>query len=56
MVPVNDLIDEVWQDSRTEFNTVHRTISNLRRHLASLGVADLAIDGSNQGHYRLHER
>jgi DNA-binding winged helix-turn-helix (wHTH) protein len=55
LVPVTDLIDDVWQDSETGFNTVQKTISNLRRYLARLGITDLSIDGSIQGHHRLHE-
>jgi DNA-binding response OmpR family regulator len=53
-VPVNSLHNHVWKDSVVETNTVQKTVSNLRRRLKELGIADsLTIDGSNRDHYML---
>jgi DNA-binding response OmpR family regulator len=53
-VPSRKLITVVWQDALIEPNTVHKTVSNLRKKLKELGLSDeLKIDGSNRDHYML---
>lgn len=44
---------DVWENPRTEKNTVQRTVSNLRRRLRDDGLAGVELDGSQRGHYCL---
>ncbi|MFO0804404.1 MAG: winged helix-turn-helix domain-containing protein [Gemmataceae bacterium] len=50
---LDTLREDVWEDSHTEKNTIQRTVSNLRRKLRENGVAGVAIEGKQKGHYRL---
>lgn len=52
--PLNNLLDDVWgPDRAVEKGTVQKTISNLRKKLGAGGMADMKIDGSQQGTYAL---
>jgi DNA-binding response OmpR family regulator len=43
---------DVWDDIETETNTIHRTVTNLRRKLAKK-LPEVVIDGSQKKHYRV---
>ncbi len=53
-IPVEDLLDEVWADVRSDA-AVRSVVRDLRSRLRAAGMADLAeaIDGSNRGRYGL---
>lgn len=54
-VSMQDIMDEVWSESRTHENTVQAAISKIRRIIKNAGITDLVIDGkTNPGHYKLH--
>jgi hypothetical protein len=46
--------EDVWGDPATKKNTIQRTASNLRRKLSDALISELAIQGDQPGHYRLH--
>jgi hypothetical protein len=50
---VGTLREDVWDDFKTEKNTIQRTVSNLRKKLREAGITDLVIDGRQYDHYRL---
>ncbi len=53
-----ELVHVVWDQNKdvgagVEPNTIHRTVSNLRKKLKNAGI-EIKIDGkTNQGYYRL---
>ncbi|HEV3385486.1 MAG TPA: helix-turn-helix domain-containing protein [Gemmata sp.] len=56
-VPSSKLISVVWEDRVIAPNTVHKTVSNLRKKLKAFGLSDeLKVDGSNRDYYMLCHR
>ena len=54
-VSMQDIMDEVWGESRTSDNTVQAAISKLRGIIKDARITDLVIDGkTSPGHYKLH--
>lgn len=52
-VPILTLIEKIWEDDATGSNTVHKTVSNLRKKLSNAGIKGVSID-SQDDHYMLN--
>lgn len=45
------LVEDVWHDQHVSQDTIHKTVSNLRKSLRKAGVEGVGIDGSQAGHF-----